>query len=230
MIVFEMRRGVDDQPGEGAPSETTQPWDRVRRVREPVAWTLLVVTVIGVLIGVWELVGLTGTPGIPGPGALVVIAGSGPVPTGTLGFRASVVAPQFVAVGIIALPVLSVILVAFAGGLTDRASQVVRSAVSIQAVALAFGVISWLSAFGGHLEPGVWFISYAAHLAVAAAALIVTAAVMRSQALRSPTPQFQDFGAEDDGTFGEDDGKLGGRYEEFGDDDEVDFGEEDARR
>jgi type IV secretory pathway TrbD component len=91
------------------------------------------------------------------------------------------------------LPVLSVVLVAFAGGLTDRARQVVQTAVSIQAVALGLGVISWLGAFGAHVRPGIWFIAEARFLAIAAVALIFTAVVLRSRALRAPTPQFQDF-------------------------------------
>ena len=49
---------------------------------------------------------------------------------------------KFVAGGIFVLPVLAVILVAFAGGLTDRARQVVQAAVSILAVALGLGVVS----------------------------------------------------------------------------------------
>jgi hypothetical protein len=94
------------------------------------------------------------------------------------------VAPQFVAGGIFTLPVLSVILVAFAGGLTDRARQVVQTAVSIQIVALGLGVLSWLAALGAHLRPGVWFIFDATDLAAVAAALVFAVAVLRSQALR----------------------------------------------
>jgi hypothetical protein len=67
------------------------------------------------------------------------------------------VAPQFVAGGIFTLPVLSVILVAFAGGLTVRARQVVQTAISLLAVALGLGVLSWLAALGAHSQPGVWF-------------------------------------------------------------------------
>ncbi len=93
-------------------------------------------------------------------------------------------APQFVTGGILTLPVLAVILVAFAGGLTDRARQVVQTAVSILAVALGLGVVSWVAALGGHLRPGVWFIFDAMDLAAVAIALIFTVAVLRSRALR----------------------------------------------
>jgi hypothetical protein len=206
---------MSDQLGEDAPSETAQAWDSVRRVREPIAWTLLVLTAILVLISAWELLGLPGTPVLS------------PVPVTTFAIRASVVAPQFVALGIVALPVLSVILVAFTGGLTGRAREVVQTAISILAVALGLGVLSWLGALGARtpapvasrapvsvpdpvsspapvsspvlvggspLRPGIWFIADATELAVVAAALVFTVTVIRSQALRSPTSQVKDFG------------------------------------
>src|ERR1022692_4182623 len=121
------RSDMSDQLGEDVPSETAQASDSVRRVREPVAWALLVVVAIAVVVSAWQLFGLPGN-GLPaGPvatSAPVTTAPSPvPVPPGTPGFRASVVATQFVAGGIFTLPVLSVILVAFAGGLTDRARQ-----------------------------------------------------------------------------------------------------------
>lgn len=94
------------------------------------------------------------------------------------------VAQQFDTGGIVTLLVLSVILVAFAGGLTNRARQVVQTAVSVLAVALGLGWISWLGALGAHLRPGVWFIFDALDLAAVAAALIFSVAVLRSQALR----------------------------------------------
>jgi hypothetical protein len=184
----------------------------VRRVREPVAWILLVVTAIWVLVSAWQLFGLPGAP-VPAPphpvpapphpvavpvGAPVTRAPS-PVAVTTFGLRASVVAPQFVAGGIFVLPVLAVILVAFAGGLTDRARQVVQAAVAIQAVALGLGLLSWLGALGGHLRQGVWYIFYATDLAAVAAALIFTVAVLQSRALRPLTPQVMDFGDDDEG-------------------------------
>lgn len=205
--------GMSDQLGEEAPAETAQAWDSVRRVREPVAWILLVVTAIWVLVSAWQLFGLPGAPvPVPVPAAarsVAVPVGApvthtpSPVPVTTFGLRASTVAPQFVAGGIFVLPVLAVILVAFAGGLTGRARQVVQAAVAIQAVALALGVLSWLGALGGHMRQGVWFIFDAADLAAVAAALIFTVAVLRSRALRPLTPQSGDFG-EDDEDFGAD--------------------------
>ena len=192
---------MDDQRREEARSETAQAWDSARRLREPVAWALLVLTAVGLLIGAWQLFGMPGTPPITVPGPAPV---TGPVPVTTFGLRAAAVAPQFVAGGIFLLPILSVILVAFAGGLTDRARQVVQTAISIQAITLGLGVLSWLAAVGAHVRPGIWFVSYATDLAIVATGLIFTAAVRRSQALRVPLPQFQDF-PDDDEDFGEGD-------------------------
>jgi hypothetical protein len=228
------RLEMDDQQRSEAPPETVQAWGSARRIREPVAWMLLAVTAIAVLVSAWQLFGLPGnglpagpvagvahvagpvavTPGAPvatpsGPVAVTpgtrVTTGPSPVAVTPFGWRASAVAPQFVAGGLFTLPVLSVVLVAFAGGLTDRARQVVQTAISIQAVTLGLGVLSWLGALGAlgaHLRPGVWFIFDATDLAAVAVALIFTVAVRRSQALRRPTPQFQGF-PEDEGV-GED--------------------------
>ena len=204
---------MSDPLGEDVPSETAQAWDSVRRVREPVAWALLAVAAIAVLVSAWQLFGLPGN-GLPaGPVATaapaaspvavtpstpvttapspVAVTPSAPVATApslvavtSFGWRASAVAPQFVTSGIVTLTVLAVILVAFAGGLTDRARQVVQTAVSVLAVALGFGVLSWLAALGAHSRPGVWFIFDATDLAAVAAALIFAVAVLRSHALR----------------------------------------------
>lgn len=198
---------MDDQRREKAPSETAQAWDSVRRLREPVAWTLLVLTAIGLLIGAWQLFGMPGTPPITAPGPV-----PGPVPVASFALRAAVVAPQFVAGGIFLLPILSVVLVAFTGGLTDRARQVVQTAISIQAVTLGLGLLSWLAALGAHVRPGIWFISDLTDLAIVATGLIFTAAMRRSQALRLPLPQFEVF-PEDDEDSGED--------EDFGEEDEA---------
>ena len=185
---------MSDQLGEDVPSETAQAWDSVRRVREPVAWALLVVAAIALLVSAWQLFGLPGNglPGAPVPAASPVAVTPGtpvttapsPVAVTSFGFRASAVATQFVAGGIFTLPVLSVILVAFAGGLTDRARQVVQTAISVLVVALGLGVLSWLAALGAHSRPGVWFIFDATDLAAVAAALIFAVAVLRSHALR----------------------------------------------
>jgi hypothetical protein len=184
-----MRSVVDDQQREETPPEAVQAWDSVRRVREPLAWTLLALAAIGLVISAWELFGLPGAP---------VIGAGGPVRETTFAYRAAAEAPGFVAVGIIALPVLAVILVAFAGGLTDRARQVVRTAVWIQVVALGLGVLSLLGALGLRSLPGIWFIADTRDIAFAAAALVFTAAVSRSQPLRPPDLQFQDLEDDDD--------------------------------
>lgn len=211
-----MGLGMDERPpedtvsAEGAAAAAARDWDTARRVREPVAWTLLVLTAFGVLVSTWQLFGLDGTPA-----PAVPVPGPGPVQATTFALRASALAPGFVAAGIVVLPVLSVILVAFTGGRTGRARQVVQTAVTIQGVGLGLGLISWLAAFGTHTRPGIWFVAIASDLAIAATALVFTAAVLLSQALRKPPPQqFQDFEDEDDDDFADE--EVGEWGEDFG--------------
>jgi hypothetical protein len=221
-----MRQAMDDQRREEAPSGAAEAWDKVRRLREPLAWAVLVLTAIGLLIGVLELFGLNaptvsvapvGGPGSPAP------PGSGSSAMAPFGVRAFVAAPAFVDISIIVLPVLAIILVAFAGGLTNRAREVVQTAVAIQAVALGLGVVAWLATAGDHLAPNIWFVTYLRDLGVVAAALIFAIAVWRSAALRLPrlevdySAEDEDFGDEDDS--GEDDEDFDD--EEFGEEEEI---------
>jgi hypothetical protein len=190
---------MSDQPAADVPSGTARAWDSVRRVREPVAWALLVLAAVIVLVSAGQLFNL--------PGARIPVVG-GPAPS-AFALRASAVAPQFVGAFVIALPVLSVILVAFSGGLTEHARQVVHAAAVVLAVALLLGVISVAGAAGSQ-RPGTWFILEVAGLAIAATALIFTTAVTRSEAVRSLAPRYEDVGDddedfEDDPDLGEDD-------------------------
>jgi hypothetical protein len=95
------------------------------------------------------------------------------------------------------LPIVSVILVAFAGGVTVRARHVVEAAIGIQIVTLGLG---WLAALGAHLRAGIWFVADASELAIVATGLIFTVAVRRSRALRPCMSQFEDS-PEDDEDF-----------------------------
>jgi hypothetical protein len=201
---------MDDQQHDEVPSETPDAWDTARRLREPAAWTLLVLTAINVLIGVWGLFGLPGAPAISAPTPVLPDGSPIPAPVTNFGLRASVVAPQFVAGAIFLLPILAIILVAFAGGLTGRARQVVQAAISIQGVALVLGVLSWLGALGAHprTRTSIFFFSDATALAVMAVALIFAVALMRSRALRLPARQLEDLD-EDDEDWGEDDEDSG---------------------
>jgi hypothetical protein len=199
---------MSDQPGGEVPSGTAQAWDSVRRVREPVAWTLLVLTAFTVLVSACQLFHLAdatipvaatpvSTP-VPVPvGSSPVPIGSSPVSVSAFALRASAVAPQFFAAGVIALPVLSVVLVAFSGGLTKHACRVVQTAAVVQAAAFVLGVISVAGAAGSHTRPGTWFILVAVELAVAATALVFTGAVMWSGELWSLAPRVQDLGDDD---------------------------------
>jgi hypothetical protein len=178
---------MSDQLGDDVSSESAQAWDAARRVREPIAWALLAFTAIYVLVGACQLFNLAGAgdtvPALPFP-----------LRVNGFALRASATVPVFVAAIVIAPPVLSVVLVAFSGGLTDHARQVVQTTVAVQAVAFVLGVISVAGA-AGISRPGSWFILEAAVLAIAATALIFTGAVLRSQPLR---PKWEIFGDDQD--------------------------------
>jgi hypothetical protein len=47
-----------------APLETAHAWASARRLREPIAWTLLALATVVLIIGAWELFGLPGAPRI----------------------------------------------------------------------------------------------------------------------------------------------------------------------
>ena len=216
---------MGDQPSGEVPSETAQAWDSVHRVREPVAWTLLALAAIIVIVSAAQLFNLAGAtipvassnstsvassspvpvpvgsspvPVPVGSSPVPVPVGPSPVPVSAFALRASSAAPQFYASIVIALPVLAVVLVAFSGGLTKNARQVVQAAALVQVLAFALGVISLAGAAGSHVRPGTWFILEAAELATAATALIFTGAVLRSRALRSLAPRFPDLADDED--------------------------------
>ena len=184
---------MNDQLGADVPSGTGQPWDSVRRVREPVAWAALVLTAFYVVVSACQLFNLADARApvpIPGQGGL------GPA-LSAFALRASAVAPQFTDALVIALPVLSVVLVAFSGGLTEHARSVVQVAVMVQAVALVLGVISVAGATGGHYRTGTWFVLEVTELTIVATALIFTGAVLWSREMGSLAPGFEDFGDDD---------------------------------
>jgi hypothetical protein len=196
---------MSDQLGGEVPSDTAQTWNGVSRVREPVAWTLLVLTAIILLVSACQLFNLAGA-GIPVP----VPVGASPLLRSAFALRASAVAPQFIQAVVQAQPVLAVVLVAFSGGLTDRARQVVQTAAVVLAVAFLLGLISLAGAAGSQTRPGSWFILEAVGLAITATALTFTCAVLWSRPLRSLAPRFQDLedvdeDFEDEPDFGEHD-------------------------
>jgi hypothetical protein len=178
----EVRLAVADKtsghPGADAPSGTAQAWDSVRRIREPVAWALLVLAAVMVLVSAGQLFGVPGL-GLP-------ICGGPPRGLGPNCFalRASEAEPQFVDWIVIAPPLVSLVLVAFSGGLTKHARQVLKTVAAVQAGTLVFGAVSLAGSTGG-FQQGIQYVYEGAGLAVTATALIFTAAVIRSQAVRS---------------------------------------------
>jgi hypothetical protein len=187
---------VDDQQRDGM-SDTPQAWDSVHRVREPIACALLAFTAITVLVSACQLFNLAGAK-VPIP---IPVAGpGGAMSVSAFALRASAVAPQFVAAIVTAPPVLSVVLVAFSGDLTEHARQVVQTAAVVQAVTFVIALISLAGAAGSHTRPGTWFILVAAELAIAATALFFTGAVIWSRAFPSAAPRFGDAGDDDQGS------------------------------
>jgi len=189
---------MSHQLSEKLPSETARAWDTVRRVRELVAWALLVLAAIIVVVSACQLFNLAGAK-IPG---LI-----GPAPVSAFALRASAVAPQFIEAIVIAPPVLSVVFVAFCGGLTEHARQVVQTAAVVQAVTFVLGVISLAGAAASHTRSGSWLMVEAPGVALVLTALVFTGAMLWSRELRSLAPRFVDVG--DDGEDFEDDPALG---------------------
>lgn len=212
---------MDDQQRDET-SETAHAWDSVRWLREPLAWTLLALAAIIVLVSACQLFNLAGAKipvASPAPVAssTTVPVGSspppgpvGPVPAPVSAFalRASAVAPQFINFGVQVMPALAVVLVAFCGGLTERARHVAQTAAVVLAAAFLLGLISLEGAAGSHTRPGTWFFLEVPGLAITATALAFTGAVLWSRPFRLLAPRFQDLG-DDDEDF-EDDPDFGG--------------------
>jgi hypothetical protein len=204
---------MSDQLNGEVPSETAKAWDSVRRVREPVAWALLALTAIIVLVSACQLFNLadatipvaipahavsSAAPVPVGSSPAPVPSGPSPLPVSAFALRASFVAPQFIQAVVQALPVLAVVLVAFCGGLTERAHQVAQTAAVVLAAAFVLGLISLEGAAGSHTRPGTWFILESTGLAITATALFFTGAVLWSRPFRSLAPRLQDLGDDDE--------------------------------
>lgn len=182
---------MSGQRSRNMPSESVPASDILRRAREPLAWTLLILTAITVIVTACQLFHLAGaTIPLPVPATAThsaVPVGATPpplaAPVSTFDLRASAAAPQFFGVYVIALPVLAVFLVAFGGGPTKHARQVALTAALVQAVSLVLGVISMAGAASSHTRPGTWFVLVVPLLAVLATALVFTCLLMRSRNL-----------------------------------------------
>jgi len=144
----------------------------LRRVREYVAWLLLVAALVLVVVGAWQFLNLPGSPGGSSFGSAgLSFAERGQETVGSLA-----------AVDVTLLPVAAVLLAALAGRPVPRARRLVLTAVVIQAVALALAVIAWGAALP---SSGGWFpLTAAVDLVVAGAGLILSVTVLRAPVLR----------------------------------------------
>lgn len=156
-----------------------------RRAREYAAWILLVAAAVEVFLGAWAFSALAGGPYASfHSGSLF-----GPVTGTPFWLRGEEAFPYLVAFTVTALPVAAVLLVALADRLPGAARRVTLTALIIQAVALALGLVAWVAALG---KTGRWVpVSWAVDIAVAVAGLIFTNAVLRSLGTEPGTrPQF----------------------------------------
>lgn len=143
-----------------------------RRTRVYAASTLLVAAAVEVVIGAWTLSGLPGGPAAGGQFGL-----SGALTGSPFWLRAEEALPNLLQFAITALPVAAVLLVALAEGPAATARRVTLTAMAIQVVALALGVVGWVAILG---KIGGWEqVSWAVEIAVAVAGLILTSGVLR---------------------------------------------------
>jgi hypothetical protein len=146
--------------------------EEFRRAREYAAWILVAAAAVQVFLGAWALSGLPGGP------AAVFQSGFGQATSPPFWMRAQVAFPELVAFTVTALPVVAVLLVSLVGRPPAAAHLITQTAVIIQAVALALGLVAWVAALG---KTGRWLpVSWGVDIAVAVAGLILTNAVLRS--------------------------------------------------
>jgi hypothetical protein len=147
--------------------------DDFGRAREYAAWILLAAAAVQVVLGAWVLAGLPDNP-VRFSSAILR-----PATASDFAIRAEAAIPELVAVTVTALPVTAALLIALAGRVAPTARQILLTAVTIQAVALALGLVAWLGSIG---SAGWWYsASVAAEIAVAVAGLILTNTVQRSR-------------------------------------------------
>ncbi len=143
----------------------------LRRIREYVAWLLLVAATVLVGVGAWQFLGLPGSADSPfGPGGL------------SFALRGEEVVGTVAGIDLTLLAVAAVVLAALAGRPVPTARRVALAAVVVQSVALGLALIGWGAALP---SSGAWFpLTGAADLVVAGAGLILSIAVLRGPALR----------------------------------------------
>jgi hypothetical protein len=153
-----------------------------RRARDFAAWTLLAAAAVQVFIGAWALSGLPGGPFPYHSGSIFAPTTSAP-----FWFRGETAISYLVGVSVTVLPVAAALLAALAGRPSAALNPITLTAVTIQAVALALGLVAWIATLGNFTR---WsLISTATDLVVALAALLLTNAVQRSRPPRkTPAP------------------------------------------
>lgn len=159
--------------------------DETKRVRQPAALLLVGGVATSVFGGLMAMLSTSWAAGL-NPGTLaVVVAGGTAGPS--FGDRSVVASHIFTAIPVTAMAVAAVILATHLGETVRLARRITLWAVVLQAVALFFGVITWLVSLG--VPHGAaklaFFLDGGVGIMVAAAGLSFSLATLRSRELRS---------------------------------------------
>jgi len=161
--------------------------DQTRRVRQPAAWLLLAGVTISVLVGLMALVS-DGFAAAANAGTLSV---GGSVAGFTLADRAFVASLALTSVLLTAMAVVAVALATHVGEQVRDARKITLVAVTLQGIALLFGVLTWLAALGGPASGSAklaFFLEGTVGIMVAAAGLFFSVVTLRSGELQQGRP------------------------------------------
>jgi hypothetical protein len=154
--------------------------DETRRVRQPAAWLLLVGVTISVFLGLMAMLSISWAAALGGP--------IGP----TFADRSVAATHVLTAVPVTAMAVVAVILATHLGDKVPQARRITLFAVVLQAVALLFGVVTWLTALGveaGGSEKLAFFLNGVIGVVVAIAGLFFSVVTLRSRELQAARPR-----------------------------------------
>lgn len=185
--------------------------DETNRVRQPAALLLIGGVATSVFGGLMAMLSTSWAAGL-NPGTLGVVVAGGTAGPG-FGDRSVVASHVFTAIPVTAMAVAAVILATHIGEKVRLARRITLYAVVLQAVALFFGVITWLVSLG--VPHGAaklaFFLDGAVGIMVAAAGLYFSLVTLRSRELQrartkatKKAPQataYQNYGYGQQGTY-----------------------------
>jgi len=146
-----------------------------RRAQVFAAWILLAAAAVEVGLGAWTL---SGQPGGPAAGSPFLLPNGSPIGL-DFWLRGEEALPDLLQITVTALPVAAALLAAMTGRPDRAARQIMFTALTIQILALAIGVVVWIAILS---KAAPWQnISWAVDIAVALAGLVLTSALLRSR-------------------------------------------------